>query len=102
MVLLVAKGWKESIADPKAAIAYVKERDGLIDPALEEKRLRLCVDMCIATPFVKQNGMGGVDQDRLAKAIEEAATSLGLSATPKPAEVFDSSFMPAVEDRKVF
>jgi len=98
----VAKGWKEAIADPKAAIAYVKARDGLIDPALEEKRLKLCVDMCIATPFVKLNGMGEVDKDRLAKAVEETAASFGLSVVPKPEDVFDASFMPAMEDRKVF
>lgn len=98
----VAKGWKEAIADPKAAIAFVKEKDGLIDAALEEKRLKLCVDMCIATPFVKENGMGGVDPARLAKAIEEASVSFGLKTTPKPEQVFDASFMPDKDARKVF
>ncbi len=98
----VAKGWKEAIADPKAAVEYVKKRDGLIDSDLEVKRLKLCVDMCIATPFVKENGMGGVDPARMDAAIKEAATSFGLKAEPKAAEVFDSSFMPAKEDRKVF
>ncbi len=98
----VAKGWRDAIADPKAAIAFVKERDGLIDPALEEKRLKLCVDMCVNTPFVKQNGMGPVDNARLAKSIGEAAVSFGIANPPKPEQVFDPSFLPDAADRKVF
>jgi NitT/TauT family transport system substrate-binding protein len=98
----VAKGWKEAAADPKAAIAFVKERDGLIDPALEEKRLKLCLEMCVATPYVKQNGMGGVDKERLAQAVTEAAKSFNIATPPKPESVFDESFLPAKEDRKIY
>lgn len=98
----VAKGWKEAIADPKAAVELVKKRDGLIDADLELKRLNLCVEMCIATPWVKQNGMGGVDPERMAKAIDEAVSSFGLKAAPKASDVFDPSFMPAKEERLVF
>jgi len=98
----VAKGWKEVAQDPKAAMVFVKKRDGLIDPALEEKRLRLCLEMCIATPFVKANGMGPVDPARMARAIQEAASSFGLKTAPKPEEVFDASFMPGKEERTIF
>jgi NitT/TauT family transport system substrate-binding protein len=37
------KGVKDVIADPKAAIATVKERDGIINADLEKRRLKLAI-----------------------------------------------------------
>ncbi|HET7866713.1 MAG TPA: ABC transporter substrate-binding protein, partial [Burkholderiaceae bacterium] len=38
-----AKETREVIADPKAAFGVLKQRDGLIDTELEDRRLRLAV-----------------------------------------------------------
>ncbi|MBU5890281.1 ABC transporter substrate-binding protein, partial [Vibrio cholerae O1] len=42
-----AKGAKEVIANPGAAIAYVKERDGIVNTQLETRRLQLAIDTVI-------------------------------------------------------
>jgi NitT/TauT family transport system substrate-binding protein len=98
----VTKGWAEAVADPEAAIAYVKERDGLIDVALETKRLELAVDANVKTDYTVANGIGGVDMERLDKAIDEVAISFGLEATPEPEAVFDDAYLPAKDARMIF
>ena len=55
------KGVKDVIADPKAAIAYVKQRDGIINEALELRRLKLALDATVLTPDARAEGFGDVD-----------------------------------------
>ena len=43
------KGMKDVVADPKAAIATLKARDGLVNEELELRRLKLALDATILT-----------------------------------------------------
>ena len=44
---------------------------------------------------------GGVDQERLAKAIDQIAITYEFkNGKPKPGDAFDSSFLPSAADRK--
>jgi NitT/TauT family transport system substrate-binding protein len=55
----------------------------------------------IVTPEVKANGYGDIDRDRFARAIEQIALAYKFKAPkPKPEDVFDSSFLPLLADRK--
>lgn len=98
----IIKGWKETLADPEAAIAHVKERDGLIDTALETKRLKLAIANNVDTPEARKNGFGAIDKERMQNAIQEAAAAFGLETVPTVEQIFDDSFMPAKEARDIF
>ena len=67
------KGAKEVIANPKAAIAVVKERDGIINSELEERRLKLAIESAIATADAKAEGFGEVKLPRLALMSSQVA-----------------------------
>ncbi|MGQ9369390.1 ABC transporter substrate-binding protein [Azospirillum sp. ST 5-10] len=95
----VVKGWRAVIADPEAGIAALKARDPLIDPALELDRLKMAIAMCVLTPDVKADGMGGVRADRLSSAIDQVTLAFGLADKPAPEAVFDAAFLPAKADR---
>ncbi|WP_207479104.1 ABC transporter substrate-binding protein [Arenibaculum pallidiluteum] len=97
----VAKGWRDVIADPEGGIAAIRKRDPLVDPALELERLKMAIAMCVDTPDVKANGMGGVRADRLGTAIDQVSLAFGFAKKPGPDAVFDASFLPAAADRKV-
>ena len=56
----MTKGIRDVLADPDGSIKFVKERDALIDEALEKRRMRLAIDSAIATPIAKADGIGGV------------------------------------------
>ena len=68
-----AKGVGEVIGDPSAAIQFVLQRDGIINVALEERRLRLALDSSVVTPDAIAEGFGRVDASRLAMMAEQVS-----------------------------
>jgi NitT/TauT family transport system substrate-binding protein len=73
-----AKGAKEVIANPDPAVAYLKERDGIINVELEKRRLRMAIDTVVASPDARKEGFGQVDPGRLslmASQVSDAFTT---------------------------
>jgi NitT/TauT family transport system substrate-binding protein len=98
----LTKGIRDVVADPDGAIQYVKQRDPLIDEALEKRRLKLAIDMVIATPNFKSNGIGAVNKLRLEDTVAQVVTAFGLKTTPNTDTIFNSSFLPPAGERQVF
>ncbi|WP_373283313.1 ABC transporter substrate-binding protein [Frigidibacter albus] len=90
----IALGWKDAIADPDTAIASLIERNPAADPALETERLQMSIDDNVLTDWVKTNGLGGIDADRMATAIEQTGTVYSFVNAPDAAMYFDSSYLP--------
>jgi NitT/TauT family transport system substrate-binding protein len=96
------KAARDVIADPDASIKVVKERDALIDEALEKRRLRLAIDSVIATPTAKSDGIGGVTSQRLADMVAQVSSAFELKHPVRPEQVFNASFLPAKSERMIF
>jgi NitT/TauT family transport system substrate-binding protein len=96
------KALRETIADPDAAVQYVKARDPLIDVALEQRRLKLAIDSAIATPNTRANGVGAVDKLRLEDTVAQVVKAFGLKEAPYVDAMFNSSFLPSKAERQVF
>ncbi|TVU92119.1 ABC transporter substrate-binding protein [Vreelandella titanicae] len=92
----------ETIADPEAAIEYVKNRDGLIDVEMETRRLKLALESVVDTPDARENGVGGVDETRLQEAIQLVADAYDLPSVPSPDQVFNANYLPPQEERMLF
>ncbi len=90
----VAKGWADAIADPDAAIASLIERNPAADADLEKRRFMLAVDANVLTDQVQSNGLGGVDPDRFAKALEQLAETYEFQTAPDSSLYFTSEFLP--------
>ena len=90
----VAKGWKAAIADPEAAVAAMIDRNPAADLALETRRLQLAIDANVATDYVMENGMGGVDADRMAKALVQLAENVELVGETDAALYFTDAYLP--------
>jgi NitT/TauT family transport system substrate-binding protein len=97
-----AKGSKAVIADPKAAIAIVKERDGIINAELEERRLRLAIDSAIATPDAKAEGYGAVVGPRLSLMASQVADAYATKGRINPDAIWNGSFLPSAAERDIF
>jgi len=95
------RGLKETVHHPAGAVDAVTKRNEEADKATELERLRMALRDNILTPEVKQNGFGGVDMARLDKAIDQIALAYNFKARPKASDIFDPSFLPPAEDRKV-
>jgi len=96
------KGAKEVIANPKAAIAVVKERDGIINAELEERRLKLAIDSSVATADAKAEGFGDVSKPRLALMASQVADAFQTKGRINPDAVWNGGFLPAAAERNIF
>jgi NitT/TauT family transport system substrate-binding protein len=89
-----AKGWVDVIADPEMGAKAVAERNPASDVALETRRLQLAIDANVVTDYTKANGMGGIDDARMAKALDQIAETYEFQNAPDASLYFDSSFLP--------
>ena len=95
------KGAKEVMADPKAAIAVVKERDGIINADLEERRLRLAIDSSVATADAKAEGFGDLSKPRLALMASQVADAFQTKGRINPDAVWSGAYLPAAAERNI-
>jgi NitT/TauT family transport system substrate-binding protein len=95
------KGLRDTIANPSAAVDSVIKRNDVAKKPVELERLNMALKDNIVTPEVKANGFGGVNADRLTKAIDQIGLTYDFkNAKPKAADAFDTSFLPSAADRK--
>ncbi|QPF76742.1 ABC transporter substrate-binding protein [Roseateles sp. DAIF2] len=90
-----AKGAKEVMANPDAAIAFVKQRDAIINESLEKRRLRMAIDAVIASPDARAEGFGQVMGPRLALMASQISDAYGTKTRVVPEAVWTSAFLPA-------
>lgn len=95
----LAKGFKAAVADPAAGVDAVISRNEILKKEIEIERLNMAISQNIKTPWVEENGLGGIDPARLAKSLEQLKTSMGLTGKATPEIIFDGSYLPAKEDR---
>src|SRR5262249_3192414 len=98
----LTKGIHETIRNPAASVQSVLKRNDVAKKDVELERLQMAIKDNIMTDEVKRNGFGAVDAERLDKSIDQIALTYTFkNAKPKGADIFDSSFLPAHEERKV-
>jgi NitT/TauT family transport system substrate-binding protein len=97
----VIKGWQDAIADPAAGAALVKKYDGLVNEKVELERLNMVLNNNIITDETKANGMGGIDEARMSKAIEQVTLALQLPRKLTVKETFNDAFLPPADQRKL-
>jgi len=89
------KGAKEVLANPAAAIEAVKARDGIINPALETRRLKLAIDTVIDSPDARAEGFGAVNAGRLALMASQVSDAFNTKTRVKVDDVWNGTFLPS-------
>ena len=95
------KGVLDTIKDPDSAIKSVMKRNETGDPKIELDRLKMSLRDNFVTPWVKDNGFGGVDMARLAKSIDQIALTYEFKNRPKAEDIFTSQYLPPAAERKL-
>ncbi len=96
-----AKGWRDAVANPAAAIAALKKRSSLVDEKLETAKLDWLIKNQLTTDESKTDGLGGVRMDRLANSLETVSKAFGLAKVMTPADVYTAEFLPAADVRQL-
>jgi len=92
------KGAKDVIANPAAAIADVKARDGIINVELETRRLQLAIDTVINSPSAREEGFGQVKGPRLALMASQVSDAFNTKTRIKADDVWNGSFLPSAKE----
>ena len=97
-----SKGMKDVIADPKAGIATVKARDGIINDELELRRLRLCLDATVLTADAKAEGFGNAMAPRLSLMASQVSDAFATKDRVNPTAVWNGGLLPSAAERDIF
>jgi NitT/TauT family transport system substrate-binding protein len=90
-----AKGAKEVMANPDAAIDYVKARDGIINVDLEKRRLRMAIDAVVASPDARSEGFGVVVPGRLSLMASQVSDAFATKTRVDASAVWTDAFLPS-------
>ncbi len=88
------KGVKDVLANPAAAIADVKARDGIINVDLETRRLKLAIDTVVNSPNARAEGFGQVNAPRLALMASQVSDAFTTKTRINPDAVWSSAYLP--------
>ena len=91
---------KDVIANPDAAIAYVKQRDPLIAEGTELKRLKMAIEF-VDTPVARKEGLGAINKVRFDTTIERVVAAFGIKNQVPSDGIFNSSFLPPASERRL-
>ena len=95
------KGIIDTVKEPERAIKSVMKRNETGDEKVELERLKMSLRDNFVTPWVKENGVGGIDMARMAKSIDQIALTYDFKNRPKPEDVFTSEYLPPAGERKL-
>jgi NitT/TauT family transport system substrate-binding protein len=93
----IARGVADAIADPAAGAAAVIDRNPAGDVELETRRLQLALDANILTDYVIENGMGNIDADRMALALEQMQLTYEFQGEVDASLYFTDAYLPEAE-----
>ena len=99
-VRATVKGFIETAKNPDEAIKSVMKRNETAELKIELERLKMALRDNMVTPWVKANGVGGVDMARLEKSIDQIADTYEFKNRPKAADIFTDAFLPPAAERK--
>ena len=96
-----AKGAKEVIANPTAAVTYVKERDGIVNAELEARRLKLAIDTVVNSPDARAEGFGQVNPGRLSLMASQVSDAFATKSRINPDVLWSAAYLPSAKELDV-
>ncbi len=94
-------GIRDALADPKAGMLQLKQRDPLFSEAIELERFEMVRDLTMLTDNVKRNGLSAVTPERLAKSVATVAEAYDVAGKVNPADVYVDTFLPPAAERRL-
>ena len=95
----LTRGVRDTVAAPAEALQAVLSRNTAAKPELEAERLQMVIARNLLTPWVKANGLGGIDTVRWQGMLDQIADAAPLKDRAKAAEAFAAGYLPAEAER---
>jgi len=90
----------ETIANPLAAMAYVKQREPMVDEKVEAERWRITQSYVLGAD-TREHGLGDVRRAFVEQQVAEVTETFALKTKPNADAVYNLSFLPPKAERMV-
>lgn len=97
----VVAGLRDTVADPAAGVAAIAGRNPALDSELELERLEIALRDNILTDWVMENGVGGIDPERMALSLEQIGMVYEFQLPVDADRYFTDAFLPPAEERMI-
>ena len=94
------RGVQDTLANPAGAMAFVKQREAMVDEKLEAQRWALTAKY-VVTADTRAHGLGAVKPELLRRQLDEVGQTFGLVKLPAVDAVFNPAFLPSAPERTV-
>ena len=79
----------------------MKARDGIVNVALETRRLQLAIDTVINSPDARAEGFGRLKTERLALMASQVSDAFNTKTRVVPEAVWNGSFLPSAAELNI-
>lgn len=97
----ITKSIRDTAANPELGAQLVIKRNDVAKLEVELERLKMTLEQNVVTPWVKANGVGGIDKTRWATALDQIGLTFTFKDKAKAGEAFVDSFLPPEPERKL-
>ncbi len=98
-VRALTRGIRDTIRDPAAGAALVIRRNDVARLEVETERLKMTIDQNVLSPWVRANGLGGIDRARWGRALDQIGLTFNFRDKARAGDAFVDTFLPAQSDR---
>ena len=77
-------------------------RDGIINDALELRRLNLAMDATVLTADAKADTFGAINPGRLSLMASQVSDAFATKERVKPDAVWNGGYLPSLAERDIF
>lgn len=100
LVRATNRAFREAMANPAEAVVYLTQRDQLIDPALELRRL-ITLRPYMVTETTRRTGFGYFDRIRVERQVDQVLASPATAPGRHPSfeDLVDARFLPPRAER---
>lgn len=101
LVRATNKAMLEIAKDQNLGMKGVMNFDNLVNEAVEKRRMQFAYTQLIASPEMKEIGIGDIKDDRMKRAIEIVVEGYGLTRVPEVSEIYSRQFLPPKAEREL-
>ena len=94
-------GTRDVVADPASTVKYVIKYNNVAREAVEHERLEMAIRDNLLTPYVKNNGMGGINKRRFERSIKQLGDSYKFNRNVGIDNVFTEKYLPTQANRMI-
>lgn len=99
LVRAVTRGIRDAVVNPGAGAQLVVRRNEDAQPEVEREKLAAVIEQNILTPYVRAHGLGGIDRERWARALDQLALAGSFRDKARAGDAFTDAFLPPVGER---